>query len=68
MRRFAALAAVALIGGVVAGCGPTGGERVNGGESNLKAYRDEVRGVTCYRVIPREGLSCIADAQREGRP
>lgn len=49
---------------LMSGCGPQGTKQVDGNsDTALISYRDEANKVTCYRVLGREGLSCLRDGE-----
>jgi len=59
MKYIIAIAAFTLL----SGCGPQGASRVDDKQTDLISYRDEGNKVTCYRVLSREGLSCLRDGE-----
>jgi len=60
MKYIIAIAVLALL----SGCGPQGAKQVDGNsDTALISYRDEANKVTCYRVLAREGLSCLRDGE-----
>ena len=57
MKYITLLTAVVIL----SACGPTGASKVDNKETDLISYRDQSNKVTCYRVLSREGLSCVRD-------